>query len=646
MLKLQQLSNRTITHGLTCKNGAIVSESGSPSVSFQHANLHGHHTFINVPVAQLEACIQHYQHCKTVDPYNTSACVVVPQILFSSMAQLHEMRVLCEYQKGDVVPGSDNRLPATYVVLYDAPQSRLVLNAVNRCKLAMQFKGKLGCVPADILVDSGAGLNCISAEFAKKAGISWDKAPGVQITQPDGTTGSVLGKCSIRVRIQAYQCLVTFHVLHLADHFDAILGEPWLLQHSTYLDYGKKCVVIRKGNKRIALHCEKPNQKLTAKTGVAELSLSAMQAKKAISKGAGAMYVLVSKAETDSFNVSAMPANSTGGSERHVADHTLMSELDLQNIQHEYVDRFPETLPHGLPPERDVAHTIPTEQGHVPPFKPIYRLSPAENAEVQRQVAEGLQRQIIEPSSSPYGAPVLFVRKKDSSLRMCVDYRALNKITTKNKYPLPRIDDLLDQLHGASVFSSLDLQSGYHQIRIKEEDVPKTAFRTPLGHYQFRVLSFGLTNAPATFQATMNNIFRKQLGRFVLMYLDDILIFSKSPEEHAEHFRTVLDILRANHLYAKLSKCEFNKPELQFLGHIVGRQGIRVDPAKTAVISDWPRPKDAHQLRSFLGLATYFRRFVQGFSKLVSPLTDLIKGKVQWNWSERCQAAFGGLRQL
>ena len=288
-------------------------------MSFQHDNLRGQHTFINAPVAQLEECIQHYQHCKTIDPYNTSACVVVPQILFSSMVQLHGMRVLCEYQKGDVVPGSHSSLPATYVVLYDAPQSRLVLNAVNRSKLAMQFKGKLGCVPADILVDSGAGLNCISAEFAKKAGIRWDKAPGVQITQPDGTTGSVLGKCSIRVRIQAYQCLVTFHVMHLADHFDAILGEPWLLQHSTYLDYDKKCVVVRKGNKRVALHCEEPDQKLTAKTGVAELSLSAMQAKKAISKGAGAMYVLVSKAETDSFSVSA----------RHVADHPLMSESDF-----------------------------------------------------------------------------------------------------------------------------------------------------------------------------------------------------------------------------------------------------------------------------------------------------------------------------
>ena len=178
--------------------------------------------------------------------------------------------------------------------------------------------------------------------------------------------------------------------------------------------------------------------------------------------------------------------------QRHMSDLTFMADSELSATQKEYSDRFPETLPDGLPPERDVAHTIPTEPWHVPPFKPIYRLSPARNAEVQRQVADGLERQIIEPSSSPYGAPVLFVKKKGGSLRMCVDYRALNRITPKNNHPLPRIDDLLDQLHGASVFSSLDLQSGYHQIRNKPEDVPKTAFRTPLGHYQFRVLSFGL----------------------------------------------------------------------------------------------------------------------------------------------------------
>jgi len=466
LLKLQQLSNRTITHGLTCKNGAIVSDPSSSSVSFQHDSLHGQHTFINAPVAQLPNCIQHYQHCKAADPYNTSACVLLPQGHLKSMAQLNEMKVLCEYQKGDALPGSNSsaadisRLSDTYVVLYGAPQSRLVLNAVHRSKLTMQSKGKVGSVPADFRVDSGAGVNCISTEFAQKAGIGWDRTPGVQVTLPDSKVGPVLGRCNIRVRIQAFQCLATLHVMPLADHFDAILGEPWLLKHRAYLDYGKKYLVLRKGCKRISLHCEQPSQKLTAKPPVAELTLRAIQAKKAVNKGAGAMYLFVTNVDND-FNVTALTDSTELKAGKRIADHTLVSAAEMQKIRQEYADRFPETLPDGSPPKRDVAHAIVTEEGHVPPFKPIYRLSPTENTEAHRQIIEGIRRGIIEPSSSPYGAPVLFVRKKDGSLRMCVDYRALNKITTKNKYPLPRIDDLLDQLHGASVFSSLDLQSGY-----------------------------------------------------------------------------------------------------------------------------------------------------------------------------------------
>ncbi|KAJ9524505.1 hypothetical protein QJQ45_019539, partial [Haematococcus lacustris] len=196
----------------------------------------------------------------------------------------------------------------------------------------------------------------------------------------------------------------------------------------------------------------------------------------------------------------------------------------------------------GLPPERNIAHTIPLEPGAKPPFRPMYRMSPAELAEVEKQIKELLALGLIEPSSSPYGAPVLFVTKADGSLRMCIDYRALNKVTIKNKYPLPRIDQLIDRLHGATVFSSLDLQSGYHQIRITPEDVPKSAFRTPFGHYQFKVLSFGLTNAPATFQAVMNDIFREH-NKFVVVYLDDILVFSKDKTEHAKHLEVVFRLL-------------------------------------------------------------------------------------------------------
>ena len=233
---------------------------------------------------------------------------------------------------------------------------------------------------------------------------------------------------------------------------------------------------------------------------------------------------------------------------------------------------------------REMVHTIPLEDGHKPLFRPIYRFRPLEIEEAKRKIKEYIHKRWIESSFSLYGSPILFVKKKDGGLRKAVDYRALNKFTMKNRYPLPRIDDLFDQLVDSCVFSSLDLSQGYHQIRILKEDVPKTAFRMPFGHYQFKILSFGLTNAPATFQGIMNRIFHQYLKNFVLVYLDDILVFSKTPKEHIEHLRVVFDILHKKKLYANLAKCHFAKNELEYLGHVIGKDGIKVDPRKIETI--------------------------------------------------------------
>jgi len=197
---------------------------------------------------------------------------------------------------------------------------------------------------------------------------------------------------------------------------------------------------------------------------------------------------------------------------------------------------------------------------------------------------------------------------------MCIDYRALNKLTLKNKYPLPRIDDLLDNLAGAKHFTSLDLTSGYHQIGLNPSDWEKTAFNTHIGKFEWRVLPFGLCNAPAIFQATMNRVFAGQLNRFVCVYLDDILVYSRTEAEHIKHLRIVLDVLRRHDYKAKLAKCEFFKQELKFLGHIVSTGGIKPDPAKVQVVHDWPQPRSVYEVRSFLGLANYFRRFIRTFS--------------------------------
>eukprot|EP00253_Pinus_taeda_P011579 PITA_11579 len=251
----------------------------------------------------------------------------------------------------------------------------------------------------------------------------------------------------------------------------------------------------------------------------------------------------------------------------------------------EFADVFPEEIP-GLPPKRDIDFTIELIPGAAPVLRTPYRMSVPELTELKMQLQELLDKNYIRPSVSPWGALVLFVRKKDGTLRMCIDYRQLNKLTIKNKYPLPRIDELFDQVKGATVFSKIDLRSGYHQIRIKEEDIAKTTFRTRYGHYEFVVLPFGLTNAPATFMCLMNSVFHQFLDKFVLIFIDDILIYSRSKEEHEEHLRMVLQTLREHQLYAKLNKCDFYKEEIQYLGHVISKEGIVVDPEKIKTILD------------------------------------------------------------
>ncbi|MCF7184066.1 RNA-directed DNA polymerase, partial [Corynebacterium sp. MC-13] len=225
---------------------------------------------------------------------------------------------------------------------------------------------------------------------------------------------------------------------------------------------------------------------------------------------------------------------------------------------------------------------------------------------------------------------------------MCIDYRQLNKVTIKNKYPLPRIDDLFDQLQGARCFSKIDLRSGYHQVRVREEDIPKTAFRTRYGHYEFRVMSFGLTNAPAVFMDLMNRVFRPFLDVFVIVFIDDILVYSRSEKDHADHLRMVLGTLRQRKLYAKFSKCEFWLSSVAFLGHVVGADGVRVDAQKIEAVKNWPRPTTPTKIRSFL--VGYYTRFVEGFSSISAPLTKLTQKKTKFEWSEACEKSFQELK--
>jgi hypothetical protein len=304
----------------------------------------------------------------------------------------------------------------------------------------------------------------------------------------------------------------------------------------------------------------------------------------------------------------------------------------------EFPDVFSEDLPR-LPPERDVEFVIELKPDTAPISRRSYRMPPNELAELKTQLQDLLEKGFIRPSSSPWGCPAIFV-KKDQTLRMCVDYRPLNEVTMKNKYPLPRIDILFDQLTGARVFSKIDLRSGYHWIHIRPKDIPKTAFTTRYGLFEYLVMSFGLTNAPACFTYMMNSVFMPELDKFVVVFIDDILIYSKTEEEHAQHLQIILTRLREHQLYAKFSKCAFWLEEIQFLGHVLSANGIAVDPSEVKDILEWKRPTTVHKVRSFLGLAGYYRRFILDFSKLVKPITSLLKNDTKFNWSSRCNEAF------
>ena len=321
-----------------------------------------------------------------------------------------------------------------------------------------------------------------------------------------------------------------------------------------------------------------------------------------------------------------------------------ISWLDQVPKAKEFIDVFPDELP-GLPPYRKIDFSIDLVPGTEPISMAPYRMAPAELRELKEQLQDLLDKKFIRPSVSPWGAPVLFVKKKDGSLRLCIDYRQLNRVTIRNRYPLPRIDDLFDQLQGAQFFSKIDLRSGYHQLRIRKEDIPKTAFRTRYGHYEFLVMSFGLTNAPAAFMDLMNRVFKQFIDQFVIVFIDDILIYSKSREEHEQHLRSVLQTLREHQLYGKFSKSEFWLERVAFLGHVVSRNGIEVDPQKIEAVKQWLRPTSVTEIRSFLGLAGYYRRFVENFSRISAPLTKLTQKNVKFQWSEACEKSFLELKQ-
>ena len=333
------------------------------------------------------------------------------------------------------------------------------------------------------------------------------------------------------------------------------------------------------------------------------------------------------------------------------ASKTLTDQKELDELRllipapyHLFLDVFSKSQADQLPAHRTYDHRIPLLPDTTPPFGPIYSLSDTERKALQQYREENLSRGFIVPSESPAASPILFVKKKDGSLRLCVDYRRLNSITVKNRYPLPLISDLLDRLKHASVFSKIDLRGAYNLLRIAEGDEWKTAFRTPYGLFEYKVMPFGLTNAPASFQHLMNHNFRDMLDDFAIIYLDDILVFSRSTEDHEQHVIQVLERLRQTGLYAKAEKCEFHQEQMEFLGYVVTPQGITMDPSKVRCILDWPVPQKLKEVQSFLGFANFYRRFIKNFAAKSAALVRLTRKEISFVWDATCEESFQALK--
>lgn len=298
------------------------------------------------------------------------------------------------------------------------------------------------------------------------------------------------------------------------------------------------------------------------------------------------------------------------------------------------------TEPIGVPPSRSMTHSIPLLPGAAPFRLRPYRYTPAQKDEIEQQVAHLLRNHMIQESTSPFASPVLLVKKKTGEWRLCVDYRRLNAYTVKNKFPLPIIEELFEELVGAQWFTTLDLRSGFHQIMVTREDQNKTAFQTHSGHFKYKVMPYGLTGAPATFQAIMNHVLAPLLRKCVVVFIDDILIYSKSFEEHVQHVQMVFELLQKHQFKVRLSKCSFAKQQLHYLGHVISYKGVSTNPSKVADVVNWPTPQSVKELRGFLGLAGYYRRFVRNFGLIAKPLTDMLKKGKLFVWTSLADQAF------
>lgn len=493
---------------------------------------------------------------------------------------------------------------------------------------------KVSGIDARALVDSGSDLTVLAEDFARKCKFPRTSGPPLCIRYASGATETCTSYVRVQVSLKEDGSDVKSIVIPVAGLYndvDMIVGFNYLEKFDITVNYGQRRIAFGDGSV-MPLQIPDSTHELSDGSLVAKMSYRAIRRMIAPDKKDTKAFLVFIGGGSVSIRATSMPLVAR-----------IISDDQQSEFANEILREFADVFPDQLPPDKPVSceHDIELLPGSEPVRQKTFRQAPDQLREIKRLIDEMLVQDIIQPSESPWASPVILVKKSDDSWRFCIDYRALNQRTKKNAYSLPNIQDNLEQLKGATFFTSLDLRSGYHQIRMAEGAMEKTAFSTRYGNYEFRVMPFGLCNAPATFQKFMNSVFRDAIDDFVVVYLDDILIYSKNLSDHKRHVRAVLARLRENSLFGKLSKCRFAQESVDFLGYVVSHDTIGMQECKLEGFRKYAIPKSVHQVHRFLGATGFYRRFVPKYAKIADPLVELTRGsKKKFYWHEGQQQAF------
>jgi len=517
------------------------------------------------------------------------------------------------------------------------------------------------------LVDSGSTHCFVDPRFIAMNNLITYSVTPIRLKLFDGTSNQTITQAiDIPVQISpGHVTPFTFYVTPLDSSCSIVLGYNWLTRYNPLIDWVLSSIIFPTTNKENPVSDSRPSMRATVSDEMEPQTFSdnsdsdtrednptpnipetpetlTATPKVDISLVNAVAYLRACElpgTQQFTLNLKDFSARASSTSQSTPADLSSIPEE-----YHDFADVFDKVKADTLAPHRPYDLKINLDENSIPPLGHMYSLSQTELVALREFIDEHLATGFIRPSRSPYGAPVLFVKKKDGGLRLCVDFRGLNKITKKDRYPLPLITDLLDSSGKARIYTKIDLQHAYHLVRIAEGDEWKTAFRTRYGSFEWQVMPFGLTNSPAAFQRFMNDIFADMLDVCVIVYLDDILIYSDNMELHQKHVREVLRRLRQNGLFAGVNKCTFHADTVEYLGYILSPTGLSMDPTKVQTIQDWPEPRKVKDIQSFLGFANFYRRFIHEYSDIVIPLTRLTRKDLKWNFSAACRDAFEKLK--